>query len=101
MPGFNLEIPPEALAPIIRQAVAEALAAAEADRAKLNGKLAYSEAEAAELLGLEPSCLRDERLRGRIQASAIVGRCIRYMHEDLVNYLLGRRWNGPRRSEGK
>jgi hypothetical protein len=95
-----MQLPPAALRPIIEQVAAELLARLEADRAGLDGKLCYSEAEAARLLGLKEHQLRDERLRGRIRASVIVGRRIRYLHEDLMSYLMSRRWgngknNGP------
>src|SRR5262249_50158922 len=91
MPSMHLELDPAALKPLIEQVVTEALARLETERARLNGKLAYSEPEAAALLDLEPHQLRDERLRGRIQASVIVGRRIRYLREDLLAYLLNRR----------
>jgi hypothetical protein len=92
MAGINLQLEPDILEPLIRQVVRETIAACDAERSKLDGKLAYSEPEAARLLGLEPHVLRDERLRGRIGASAIVGRRIRYTRQDLMDYLLGRRW---------
>jgi hypothetical protein len=43
-------------------------------------------------MDLEPWVLRDERRRGRIHASQIVGRRIRYTREDLMNYLIARRF---------
>jgi hypothetical protein len=92
--GVHLSLDPTGLRPLIEQVVTETLARLETERAKVNGKLAYSEPEAAALLGLEPHQLRDERLRGRIGASSIVGRRIRYTREDLTSYLMGRRW-GP------
>src|SRR5262249_32972554 len=55
-------------------------------------RLAYAEAEAARLIGLKYHQLRDERLRGCIQASQIVGRRIRYLRNDLLDYLTSRRW---------
>jgi len=78
----------------VRTTVAVVLAQLETDRAKLNGRLAYSEAEAAALLGLEPHQLRDERRRGRIQASVGPGRKIMYTRQDLLDYLHSRRWDG-------
>jgi hypothetical protein len=42
-------------------------------------------------LGLHVHQLRDERRRGRIQASQIVGRRIRYLRADLERYLAERR----------
>jgi hypothetical protein len=90
--GINIELTPEVLAPLVRQIVAEVLAATEADRARLDGKLCYSEAEAAALLGVNEHVLRDERRRGRIAASQVVGRRVRYLREDLVRYLMERRY---------
>jgi hypothetical protein len=92
MSGIHLQLDAEALAPLVRQVVAEVLAATADDRAKVGDRLCYTEAEAAALLGLNEHQLRDERLRGRIGASSIVGRRIRYTREDLVRYLAERRW---------
>jgi helix-turn-helix protein len=89
---LSLHVDTEALRPLVREIVAEVLDRLEGDRAKLSaGRLAYSEEEAARLLGLEPHVLRDERRRGRIGASSIVGRRIRYTHDDLLAYLESRR----------
>jgi hypothetical protein len=91
-PGLSLALDPEALRPLVQLVLDQALARLDAARATLpEGKLCYSEEEAARLLGLEPHVLRDERRRGRIGASSIVGRRIRYLHQDLLDYLLGRR----------
>jgi hypothetical protein len=93
--GVSMTVDAAALAPLVRQIVGEVLAQLDTDAAKVDagggGKLAYSEEEAARLLGLEPHVLRDERRRGRIAASQIVGRRIRYTRQDLVDYLAGRR----------
>ncbi len=94
--GVSLQIDPESLRPVIEQAVEAALARVEEARAIAGAKLCYSEAEAAAMLELQPHQLRDERLRGRINASSIVCRRIRYMREDLVNYLISRRWSKER-----
>ena len=75
------------LAPVIAATVQATLARIAADSAKLGDKLAFDEPEAARLLSLESHQLRDERLRGRITASVIVGRRIRYRREDLLEYL--------------
>ncbi len=89
--AIALSIEPAALAPLIRAVVAEVVAQLDSDRARLDDRLAYSEEEAARLLGLEPHVLRDERRRGRIGASQVVGRRIRYTREDLTGYLASRR----------
>jgi hypothetical protein len=101
MSGINLQLSPEALEPLIRRVVEETMARLEEQRAKLDGRIAYSEEEAARLIGLEPHQLRDERRRGRIEASAIVGRRIRYLRQDLVSYLMGRRWKGEMNSRAR
>ena len=76
----------------MRSVVAETIVQLEADRAKLNDKLAYSEAAAARLLGLQYHQLRDARLAGKISCSQITGRRIRYTREDLLAYLAANRW---------
>jgi len=107
--GVSLTVDPTALAPLVRAIVAEVLAQIEADAARIGadaggsggGRLCYSEEEAARLLGLEPHVLRDERRRGRIAASQIVGRRIRYTRQDLVDYLASRRAGaGDKRMSG-
>jgi hypothetical protein len=87
--AVSLLLPPELLRPLIAEVVREVLAALEADRARLGDRLAYSEAEAARLLGLHVHQLRDLRLRGGIRAAKIVGGRIAYTREDLLNYLAG------------
>jgi hypothetical protein len=91
--GLHLSVDPAALRPLVQAVVAEVVAALEKDRARIGDRLAYSEQEAARLLGLEPHVLRDERLRGRISASQVVGRRIRYTRDDLLAYLAARRTN--------
>jgi len=92
MSGVTLELDSGILQPLIRQIVAETLVQVEGDLAKMNDKIAYSEEEAARLLGLQSHNLRDARLRGNIQCSQITGRRIRYTREDLVAYLAANRW---------
>src|SRR5262249_29699839 len=99
MPALSLNVEPEALEPLIRRVVEETLARLEAERGKLDGRLAYSEPEAAALLGLQPHQLRDERRRGRIAASIIVGRRGGYVREDLLRYLMAGR-GGPANGGG-
>jgi hypothetical protein len=79
------------LKPLITAVVEETLARMERERAARGDKLAYPEVEATHLLSLEHHQLRDERRRGRIAASQIVGRRVRYTREDLMAYLRGRR----------
>jgi hypothetical protein len=89
--GLRLEVDKEALRPMVEEIVREALNQYLANQKALPDKLAFSEEEAARLLGLNPWQLRDERLRGRISASGIVGRRIRYTRQDLIDYLSARR----------
>jgi hypothetical protein len=89
---LTLQLGVEALAPMVRQVVAETLARLEETRHVPPERLAFPEAEAAALLGLHPHQLRDERLRGRVQASRGPGGKILYRRADLMDYLLSRRW---------
>ena len=88
---MQVNIDPAELAPIIAATVAATLAQLHDDAARIGDRLAFDEPEAARMLSLEPHQLRDERLRGRIAASAIVGRRIRYQRQDLLDYLTARR----------
>ncbi len=84
---MQVMIDPAELAPIIAATVSEVMARIRADETALGDQLAFSEPKAARLFELEPHQLRDERLRGRIAASQIVGRRIRYLRDDLSQYL--------------
>jgi hypothetical protein len=90
--ALQLQMDPSILAPLIHSVVVEVLAQVEADREWLHAKIAYTEAEAARLLSLNPHQLRDERLRGRIVASIGPGRRVLYSRDDLMTYLASRRW---------
>jgi hypothetical protein len=92
MTGLHLQLDAEALRPLISAVVAETLAAVENVRATLPDKLAFTEAEAARLLSLRTHQLRDERLRGRIEASVGPGRKVLYTREQLLGYLASRKW---------
>ena len=87
-----LQLDPEVLRPLVEQIVRQTIQLRDEVRATLPDKLAIPEAEAARLLSLQPYQLRDERLRGRIQASVGPGRRILYRPQDLEKYLLSRRW---------
>jgi hypothetical protein len=91
-PAVAVTFDAEALRPLIAEVVREVLAQVEADRARFpESRLCYTEEEAAALLNLEAHQLRDERRRGRITASKIVKRRVRYLRENLLAYLHGRR----------
>jgi hypothetical protein len=89
--GVTLSLDPEVLRPLIRQIAAEvAESLRQAEAAVPGGRMAYSEQEAARLLGLNAHQLRDERCRGRVVASKIVGGRVRYTPEALRAYLTER-----------
>lgn len=92
-----LAIDPEALRPLIAAVVAEALAQLGQAQAALPDGEVFTEQEAARFLKLNEHQLRDERLRRRIRASAIVGRRVRYRRADLLTYLTEREWKPPER----
>lgn len=83
---FKIEFDHDALRPLVQLAVTEALHRLEVERAKLNGRLAFTEAEAAALLGVKPYVLRDCRRRGELQG-ARVGSKIVYTRSELVDFL--------------
>jgi hypothetical protein len=83
--------------PLIAEVVSATIAQLESVRATLpDNRLAYSEAEAADMLGLNPNQLRDERKRKRIKAATGPGRKVLYTRQQLLDYLASRPW----RSEG-
>jgi hypothetical protein len=88
-PPLALAIEPDALLPLIQSIVSETLAALEQDRQRVPPeRLAYSEAEAAALMGLHVHQLRDEREKmKRIGYTRIVGGRIRYTPDNLHAYL--------------
>jgi hypothetical protein len=86
-PPVHLAVSLDTLRPLVTEIVEECLARLEAAKGALPEKMAYSEPEAAQLMGLNVHQLRDERLRGRISVSRVVGNKIRYLHADLVGYL--------------
>ncbi len=75
----------------VAEVVADAMSRLDAARASAGEKIAYTEAEAARLLSLNQHQLRDERRRGRITGSVIVGRQVRYTKDDLTAYLMRER----------
>jgi len=81
------------IVPIVEAAVAATLERIEGDRAKLNGQLAYTEAQAAALLNVQRHVLRDCRLRGEI-AGVKVGARIQYERGELLAFLERNRTNG-------
>jgi hypothetical protein len=86
---LNLQLDTADLRPIVAAVVAEVLA--EVARQPITAdRLAYTEPEAAGLLGLKSHQLRDARLRGEIQATKVGGR-IGYERTELLAYLARQR----------
>ena len=83
---MKIEFDSADLVPLIQQVVAETIDRLEADRAKVDGRLAYREPEAAALVGVQPHTLRDARLRGEVRGSK-VGRYIVYLRDELLEFL--------------
>lgn len=83
----ELRIDPVELKGLVQEIVAQVVETLQQHQQLLNGKLALSEPEAAELLGLHPWQLRDLRLAGKIGHSRIVGNKVRYTLQDLMAYL--------------
>jgi hypothetical protein len=102
--ALTVAIDPDQLRPLIQAVVEETIAAIEARRAALPDRLAFSEPEAARLLGLHAHQLRDARLRGEIKACVATGKRIRYTRCALEQYLASRPWQptpGAARGSGK
>jgi|ERR1700685_655109 len=90
---MHLTIDPDDLVPLIQRVVAETVAKLDQERTPFGSRLAFSEAEAAAMLGLEEHNLREARRKGAIQASRIVNRRVVYSRADLLAYLAANRIN--------
>jgi len=77
----------EELLPLVEEVVHQVLKGIADSNPILEGRLAFKEKEAADLLGLNHWQLRDLRRAGNIDHSRIVGRQVRYTIEDLQTYL--------------
>ncbi len=97
---MKLDLDEAELQPIIVATVAATLDQLQADRQKLDGRLAYSEPEAAALLGLRPHVLRDCRLRGELDGRR-VGKRILYPRDELLRFLANPNNNGHRPGRAK
>ncbi len=84
--SLKIEFDRDELQPLVQSVVAEVLDRLEEERARLNGRLAYTEPEAAALVGVKPHVLRDCRRRGELQG-AKVGSKIVYTRADLLEFL--------------
>lgn len=84
---MNITIDDAGLSELIRRVVLATIAELEQRRGPGGDRIAYTEEEAARMLGMKRHALRDERLRGRVTASMVAGRRPRYTLADLVDYL--------------
>ena len=83
----TLNIDDQDLKPLVGKIVHEVLGELASRQLLSNDRLALTEAEAADRLGLNPWQLRDIRLAGKISYTRIVGNRIRYVISDLTSYL--------------
>jgi excisionase family DNA binding protein len=84
---MQLAFDPADLRPIVEAVVAELADRLAAD----DGRMAYSTAEVAQMLGVSPATVRDARLRGELQAVR-VGRKCRFTRQQITDYLVRRTW---------
>ena len=84
--SLKIEFDRDELRPLVHLAVTEALERMEEERAKFNGRLAFTEPEAAVLLGVKPHVLRDCRRRGELQGAKVGSRIV-YTRADLLDFL--------------
>ena len=88
---MQLTFDPTTLRELVRP-IAEEIAAAIGTRTGNDDRLAYTEAEAAKLLGIATHQLRDARLRGELVSTKVGGR-IGYERSELLAYLARNRSN--------
>jgi hypothetical protein len=81
------------LEPLVEQVVARVLEQRTGNDAKLGTRLAFTEPEAAALLGMKPYVLRDARLRGETIGSRI-GKKVYYSRDELLKLLARNQTNG-------
>jgi hypothetical protein len=86
MSGVHIELEEAVFQSLVDTAVQRALARIGEERTRLNGRLAYTEPEAAALVGVKPYVLRDCRRRGELPG-AKVGSKIVYTRSDLEAFL--------------
>lgn len=94
---MKIAIDSEDLRPLVEQVVEATLKKLAENKSALGAddRMAFSEAEAARMLGMNSHQLRDERLRGRVTGSITSGRRVKYTRADLDAYLAARRVSGP------
>jgi hypothetical protein len=74
------------LEPLVELVVAATLDRLSAQRQQFGDQLAFSESEAAALLGVRRHVLRDARLRGEV-VGVRIGKGIRYSRDELLRFL--------------
>jgi hypothetical protein len=74
------------LEPLVELVVAATLERLAAQRQQLGDQLAFSESDAAALLGVRRHVLRDARLRGEV-VGVRIGKGIRYSRDELLRFL--------------
>ena len=84
--AVKIEFEESELRPLVERVVEQTVTRLMAEHAQANGRIAFTEAEAATLVGVPRHSLRDARLRGEINASRI-GRRIIYSREELLAYV--------------
>lgn len=89
MTGVQLQIPDDSLRPLVKTIVAEVLAEY-SQIIGTEGRLAYTEPEAAALLGLTGRQLGEQRRAGRLSYSRGPKGAILYTKADLLAYLADR-----------
>ena len=87
---LNIFFDDVALRPLIERIVGTVLEQIRSDLSAAGDRLAYSEPEAAALLGVHRHVLRDARLRGELSGCR-VGKGIRYERDELLRFLRSRR----------
>lgn len=83
---MKIEFDQSDLAPLIRQVAAAVVEEMRTDEQRVDGRLAYREAEAAAVIGVQKHVLRDARLRGELVGSK-VGKAILYGRDELLAFL--------------
>ncbi len=83
----DLQLNGDELRPIVQEAVRLAIAELVNLNQLVHGKLALTEAHAAELIELHSWQLRDVRYDGKIGFSKVTGGKIRYTQADVLEYL--------------
>jgi hypothetical protein len=74
------------LRPLLVAVVNETVERIRIDEAKLNGRLGFTESEAAAAIGVAKHVLRDARLRGEVRGRK-VGKSFVYSKAELLRYL--------------